>query len=234
MKKIFLVAAFLAFPVLFTACKSKSEIRREQELENLKTQVKEAREGRADYDASFEEMRTEVARLSALVEQQAALNRSLSDDLTNKVNTMQARVQALEQRAVAEDLSLKQPAQVAEEKASFERGKRLFDSEKYEEAIDVLRQVASDGGEEGKKAQFLLGEACFANKDYASAALEFAQFRKAHPKDALVPNAIFRQASSFKNMGKAKEAKLFFQDLIERYPASPFTAKAKAEVKKLR
>jgi TolA-binding protein len=79
-----------------------------------------------------------------------------------------------------------------------------------------------------------LAESHFGKKDFASAALEYNEFRKKASKDPLVPQAIFQQAQSFKGMGKKGEAKLFFQDLIDRYPKSPLVPKAKAELKKLK
>ncbi|NDC25264.1 MAG: hypothetical protein EB078_08215 [Proteobacteria bacterium] len=180
----------------------------------------------------------EVARLSSVTEQQAALNRNLSEDIKNQVLTLQTRVQALEQRAVAEELALKQPAlQPERNNPTLEMGKKLYDEGKFDEALDVFRGVSKNAprnSDEAKKAQFLMGEVLFSSKNFASAALEFAEFRKAFPKDSLVPTAIYRQAWAFKNLGKAQESRSFFMDLIERYPSHPMSQRAKNEIKKLK
>lgn len=221
-----------------SGCKTKGEIRREQEMERLKTEVKEAREVKADVDTSVEELKLEVARLTSLNEEQAAIHRNLAEELKNEVIALQQRIQALEQRAVAEELALKQPApkESQSSSASYELGKKLYDEGKFDEALEVLREVqkkSSKNSDQAKKTHFLIGEVLFSSKDYASAALEFAEFRKVHPKDSLVPTAIYRQAWSFKNLGKNKESRLFFQDLIERYPSHPLGQRAKNEIKKI-
>jgi TolA-binding protein len=130
-----------------------------------------------------------------------------------------------------------QQKKVVEERAraSFETGKALYDQDKFEEAVDVFRAVLKRAkGDEAKKTQFYLGESLFSAKDFASSTLTFSEFIKSHPKDSLVPTAIYRQAQAFRSLGKPKEAKLFYQELIERFPKSPLASKAKAEQRKLR
>jgi|LakMenEpi03Aug12_release.lakeMendotaPanAssembly.Ray.scaffolds.fasta_scaffold291665_2 TolA-binding protein len=238
MKPSLFLGLFTLSLFISPGCKTKGEIRREQEMDRLKSDVKEARDIKADVDTTLEELRLEVARLSSVTEQQAALNRNLSDEIKNQVLALNTRVQALEQRAVAEELALKQPQAASERTApSLELGKKLYDEGKFDEALEVLREVlktAPKNSEESKKAQFLVGEVFFSSKDFASAALEFAEFRKVFPKDSLVPTAIYRQAWSFKNLGKSKESRLFFQDLIERYPSHPMGQRAKNDIKKLK
>lgn len=236
-KNLFWGVGVLCLLSFVNACKTKGEVRREQEMERLKTEVKEAKDIRADVDTTVEELKLEVARLSSVNEEQAAIHRNLAEELKNEVIALQQRIQALEQRAVAEELALKQPApkESSSPSASYELGKKLYDEGKFDEALDVLREVykkSSKNSEQAKKTQFLIGEVLFSAKDYASAALEFAEFRKAYSKDSLVPTAIYRQAWAFKNLGKNKESKLFFQDLIDRYPSHPMGQRAKNDIKK--
>ncbi len=218
-----------------TSCRTKSEIRREQEFERLKQEVTQTRGDRADVDSTVDELKVEMAKLGNVIEEEAQGRRKESEEIRKEWTALTARVQALEQRAVAEELNQKQLIQ-EKPKASLESGRGLFDDGKYEDAIEVLRSVveSQSKSEEGKKAQFLLGESYFATKDYRLAGVEFSKFQKNFPKDALVPNAIYRLAASFKEMGKGKEAKLFYQDLIERYPSSPFASKAKVDMKRLK
>ena len=237
-KKVFWVLGVFFLAGFLNSCKTKGEVRREQEMERLKTEVKEAKDIRADVDTTVEELKLEVARLSSVNEEQAAIHRKLAEELKNEVMVLQQRIQALEQRAVAEELALKQPAPKESQAttASYELGKKLYDEGKFDEALDVLREVhkkSSKNSEQAKKTQFLIGEVLYSAKDYASAALEFAEFRKAFSKDGLVPTAIYRQAWAFKNLGKNKESKLFFQDLIERYPSHPMGQRAKNDIKKV-
>lgn len=236
---------FLLVTFSLIGCKTKSELRREQELERVKAELKEVRGDRADVDNLGEELKVEISRMNNLLEERAAQHRSQMDDLRKEIAGLNTKITKLENQLEAQEaadrearnrVAQAQAQAVAEKpKASYELGKRFYDEGKYEDAIDVLKTVSkSKKGEEAKKAQFLLGEALFANKEFASAALEYSDFKRLYPKDALVPQAIYRQANAFKSMGKSKEAKLFYQELIERYPKANMVAKAKQEMKKLR
>jgi tol-pal system protein YbgF len=242
MKKVSIVVA-LSFLCAAGACKTRNDLRKEQEIERMQAEISSTRGQKADFEVLQEELKTEMARLSNVVEEVAQQHRHDADELKKDLNTLSTRIQALEQRAVADELNQKQAqaaVPVAAEKPStpttYGAAKKLYDEGKYEEAEDVLKTVIKNQpkSEDAKKSQFLLAETHFATKDYASAALEYENFRKNYPKDGLAPNAVYRQAHAFKGMGKTKEARLFFQDLIERYPKSPFAAKAKLEMKKLK
>lgn len=232
--------AFPALVVFVTACKSRSELRREQEFEKIKAEVTNVKTDRVDFDTQIEELRNELTRQRTLVEETTQANRQLAEEvrkleaLKEENRVLATRVQAIEQRAVDEELQQKKQAE-EREKAGFDQGKAFFDQGKYEEAAEIFRSVVKKAkGEESKKAHFHLAESYFNLKDWESAAVEYADFKKQHPKDNLVPTAIYRLALSFKNMGKPKEAKLFYDELIERYPKSPLTAKAKKESAKIK
>lgn len=230
------ISFFLLFFVVSSiSCRTKSEIRREQEFERLKQEVTQTRGDKAEVDSSVEELKVEMAKLGNVIEEEAQGRRKDSEEIRKELASLTARIQALEQRAVAEELTQKQLVQ-EKSKASFESGRRLYDDGKYEEAIEVLKAVVENQPktEDGKKGQFLLGESYFATKAYKLAGYEFSKFQKNFPKDALVPNALYRLAASFKEMGDATNAKLFYEDLIQRYPSSPFAKKAKVDMKRLK
>jgi TolA-binding protein len=218
------------------SCRTKSEIRREQEFERLKQEVTQTRGDRADLDSTVEEVRVEMAKLGNVIEEEAQGRRKEGEEFRKELTALAARIQALEQRAVSEELAQKQLSQEKPKVANFELGRKLFDEGKLEEAIDIFKAVVKNQPrtDEGKKAQFLLAESLFANKEYASAGIAFSDFRKNFPKDALIPNAIYRQATSFREIGNKEDAKLFYQELMEKYPRSPFASKAKVELKRLR
>lgn len=227
---------FLALAMaVCSGCQTKSDLKRQQELEKLRADVREAKGEHADDEVANEEVKEEMGRLGNAVEERSQKQQQQLDDMKKELTALTARVQALEQRAVSEDLAVTKAADEAK-KASYETGKAAFDDGKYEDAARILRAVLDKHpkGDEAKKSHFVLAESLFASKDFASAALEFSDFQKNYPKDPLVPTAIYRQANAFRNMGKSKEAKLFYQELIERYPKSSLAAKARQERKRLK
>ncbi len=224
-------------------CKTKADLRREQELERLKSEVKEVRSDRADYETTSEETRTELQRLSSLIEERSQRSQDQIEGLRRDIGDLRSRIQVVEDRSLRLSTDLQASKSQTEErkqtfdekKQTFTEGKALFDSQRYEDAIEIFKPLSrSRENPESKKSQFFLAESFFSNKEYAAAALEFAEYRKQYAKDSLVPTAIYRQAHCFRGLGKLKEARLFFQELIENYPRHVLTTKAKQEMKRLK
>lgn len=225
-----LAGIMVAGLALFPACQTKEDIRREQEMQRLQTTMQEER---SQLETSSEELKVEVSRLNSLFEelyQQSQALRTEVASLSERVKTLEAAPPAA---SAAEE-----PEERAEEKAppSLQRGKALFDAGKFEEAAETLKQVLAGKpkASDAKEARYLLAESYFGGKDYGVAALEFSQFRKEWPTDSRVPKAIYRQATSFRNLKKNKEARLFYQELIDKFPKATFAAQAKKDLKALK
>lgn len=219
----------LLFSTLGASCRTKRDIRREQEYEKIKMEVREAKGARADMEVISEEFRTELSRLGTALEEQGQNQRNSTEDLKKEMAAFTTRLQALEQQVA----NLNAPPSAKPPKtASYESARALFDEGKFEEAAEEAKTIARAKKPESKKAQFLLAESYFANHDFGAAALEFSEFKKAYPKDPNVPNATLRQAQSFRNLGKEKEAKLFYQEILEKFPKSPAAGQAKKDLKK--
>lgn len=251
-------AAALAVFAL-SGCTTKAELKRQQELERIKQEVTVAKSAHVDTESQIDEVRTDLQKLSLSADQQAAALRAQTEDLRKEMAGLVTRLSSLEQRLVEEEMARKalqaelragrdlrddEPREEktekkpAEEKKhlTYDQAKKLFDEKKYAAAIDALRGLLErrSTGAEAKNARFLLGEALFQSKEYAPAALAFDDFKKQHPNDAAAPQAMYRQANAFRLLGKKDEARLFYQDLLEKFPKSNQAAKAKNELKKLK
>ena len=201
----------------------------------MKSDLNQVKGTRADLENNTEELKAEIARLNNLIEERAVQNKQQLDEVHKEVSDLTNRISAIETRAAAEQEAEKQ--KVSERaKASFEVGKRNYDDGNFDEAEEVFKVVShnKDHPDEAKKALYWLGESYFSSKEYASAAIQFAEFKKEYPKDPLVPQATYRQANAFRNLNKTKEAKLFYQELLEKFPKHPLAKKAKSEMRKLK
>jgi len=224
--------------VLIAGCQTKNDLKREQELERLKSDVSYARGTKADLEQVSEEMRTDMQRLKQQVEDLSQNQHTLEEQYKNEVKNLTQRITVLEQKQEA--VEAHEQAQVQAQttrvnKASFEYGKKFYDEGDFGEALEVWKEFKKKAkGEDLKKTRFYIGEAYFGEKEYATAALEYSEFKKHYPKDALASLATLKQGMAFKNLQKSKEAKLFFQEVVDKYPKSPSAQKAKAELKKMK
>jgi tol-pal system protein YbgF len=213
------------------SCKTKRDVRREQEYERIKLDVREARGARADLEVISEEFRTELARLSASIEEQSQASRVNSEDTKKELAALNTRIGALEQQIASATAA---PPPKVQRASTYDSAKGLFDEGKFEDAIEEAKSVIRAKprtSPDVRKAQFLLGEAYFAAKDYGAAALEFSEFKKQYPKDSTVPNATLRQAQCFRALGKEREAKLFYTEILDKFPKSPAAGQAKKDLK---
>ncbi len=216
--------------VSVVGCKTKSEIRREQEFERLKLDVRDARGTKADIETVSEDIRRDISRLGIQIEEQNQYLKNQDEEIRRDLSAISARLLALEQKAIVEETAAKQQA---ERPKNYETAKALFDEGHFDESIEMVRAMLKQKpkGEEAKKGRYLMAEAYFASKDYASAVLEYSEFKKLYPRDKSVPQATYSQAQAFRLMGKKQEAKLFYQELMDRFPKSPLAAKAKQEMR---
>jgi tol-pal system protein YbgF len=89
------------------------------------------------------------------------------------------------------------------------------------------------GSERAGEARKLLGDTLFSMGKYRDAVRNYETFITDHPDHVLVPEAMYRQGLCFIEMGSAgdlESARVFLDDLIARYPASPEAEKAKRKL----
>ncbi len=238
-RRLWIASVFLALMVV-VSCRSKSDLKREQEIERLKAEVNSVRGEKADQSYATEELKQEIARLISIVEENAQLSqRRFEESVKRQEETQKELVGVNGRLEMIENRDLNAPpVKVEPDKKSFrlENGKKLYDAGKFEEAAEIFKEVARNRSriDDARRAQFLFAECYFEMKDYASAALEYSEFKKSYPKDSQVPSAIYRQANAFRLMNRPKEAKLFYQELFERFPKHILTSKGKDELRKLK
>lgn len=225
MKPIYFTLSILVLFAALTGCKTKSDVLREQQMRRMQKDLHAVKTKRADGNIASQELQMEITRLSSLIELQS----QQLDKLTLRLEKVEKLTRKRDARTA--------PIKSQQTKASYQLGQKLFKLGKYSEAMSVLKRVIKTSrpkSADARKAQFLLAESYYGNKAYALAALEYAQYKKNHPSDSLVPRAIYQQASSFRKMGKKREAKLFYQELIDRFPRHALVATAKREAKSMK
>jgi tol-pal system protein YbgF len=89
------------------------------------------------------------------------------------------------------------------------------------------------GSERAAEARKLLGDTLFSMGKYRDSVRNYETFINDHPEHTLVPEAMYRQGLCFIEMGTDNDlesARVFLDDLIARYPASPEADKAKRKL----
>lgn len=171
------------------------------------------------------------------------------DELQADLRDAMGRIEQLEseKRKVEEANAAEQANVEAEEKDRIKA---------YEESITQLQeQVATLSGELkavknvllAKKAvtktdtqrpvikgPYTRGEANFKNKDWQKAIPAYQEYRERFKNGRLYKDATYKIGVCFQELGMLSEAKVFYDELIDRWPKSKEAAKAKTRLKKIR
>ena len=123
---------------------------------------------------------------------------------------------------------------VTNARESYDLGLQTFHSRNYQDAASTFQAIldAGNAGDYEDNCYYWLGECAFGSKNYNEAIEHFQKvfaFSKSEKKD----DAQMMIANSYSAMGDKANAKAEYQKIIDKYPASPFVAKAKARMSKL-
>ncbi|MGB9735843.1 MAG: tetratricopeptide repeat protein [bacterium] len=112
---------------------------------------------------------------------------------------------------------------------------RLFKEGKFEDARHIFERYANTGSPiEKARATFYLGEIAYREKDYKQAIANYGTIVEKYPDSPLITSAYYMIGKSFVNLGDKKKAKLFFEELVTRYPKDRLSKSAKIELEKLK
>jgi outer membrane protein assembly factor BamD len=127
---------------------------------------------------------------------------------------------------------------------AFEKGKALYEDEKYTRAIEYLQGTFDYGRahEWADDAQLFLARAYRANKQYILAVNEYTRFVEIYRNDPRVPEAEYERALTYYERSPSyeldqtptKEAIRYFQLFLNRYPGSERADDAEANIAELR
>jgi outer membrane protein assembly factor BamD len=126
----------------------------------------------------------------------------------------------------------------------FESATSALKDGTYDIAVEQYQKLMEEYpfSEYTEEAQLKAAYAQYMNEQYAEAIAGFQDFQRMHPTNANLPFAEYYLALSYMDqMGKtdrdqraAENAHQHFQSLIDRYPDSPFAAKAQEKLAEIR
>lgn len=129
--------------------------------------------------------------------------------------------------AKSEDLA---PVKTKSAEEIYQQGQEALKEGKNDEAAALFTSLMTRYPEHklAENAQYWLGEAYYAKKDYAKSAVTFAKGYEKYKNGNKGPDNIFKLGMSFKELGKVKEACTAFVNLPKEFPKAEQVLKDKA------
>lgn len=103
-----------------------------------------------------------------------------------------------------------------------------------EAAVATVEKAAPAKKEAPAKNSYEEAEALFAKKEWKSAILSYQAYRDANPKGKNYADATYKMGVSFQELKMKDEAKVFFEEVIQKFPKSPSARKAKFRLGQLK
>jgi TolA-binding protein len=180
---------------------------------------------------SEDELRVELAQANGRVEE-LQHEKELSEKASSEeLKKAQDRIAGLEKQL--KELT-PETVSVPEGKTPFEAGKDAYLAGKFDESLVFFSQFLSgqESGKEVEEATFLRGEAYFKKLQYNKAILDYSKFPEKFRKSSFHPKALLRIAECFEATGRKDDAKVFYSDLVEKFPKTAEGKVAKKKMKK--
>jgi tol-pal system protein YbgF len=119
--------------------------------------------------------------------------------------------------------------------AEFRDGMETLRRGDNQGAIQKLREFLRKApkSDYADDAQYWIGEAYFASKDYNRAILEFNEVLLRYPKGDKVPAALYRQALAFAELGDKVDARLVLQKLVSEHGDAPEAERGRQKLAEL-
>lgn len=118
----------------------------------------------------------------------------------------------------------------------YQRGAEALDGKRYADARAAWSGLLGKypKSEYADNARYWIGESYYAEKDFASAILEFDKVVRDYPAGDKVAAALLKQGLAFLEIGEKEGGVATLQDVVKKYPKSEEAKKAKERLQKLK
>ena len=177
-------------------------------------------------------LKTENAALKDQVSKLEQDNRTA----TAHAAELETQLAELKDRLIATPPPPPPKAMISDAHSAYDHGLQLFRSRNYTEAASTFQGILDGGAlmvtELEDNCHYWLGECSFGAKKYSDAIEHFQKvfsFTKSEKKD----DAQIMIANSYFALGNKTKAKVEYQKLLDKYPASPYVKKARGRLSQM-
>lgn len=128
------------------------------------------------------------------------------------------------------------PQQLAEERAAYQKAFDLLRELRYEQATAAFRDFLKHypNGRYAHIAQYWLGEAAYARRDFTQAISDYQALLANHPRSGKRADAMLKIGYSYQELKKPAESKRMMEQLIELYPDSTEAGQARNQLRRMK
>lgn len=212
-----------------------------------KTQGEAANQRIASTSARLEGLETEIRKLAGEIDmlrlavKTGELPGSNPDEesLAKTLNRIQERLSASEetQRLILEKINSKNPGRTTTQKPlrTLKEIESAFEKERYSQIVqDAPLIIDKLANSDRANVRYFYAESLFKQKKYSDAALAFNSLLKENALKDKYPDIHLKLGESFRSLGDLEVAKVYYSELIEKFPKSKAADLARSQMAKLK
>jgi tol-pal system protein YbgF len=116
----------------------------------------------------------------------------------------------------------------------FSEAQKLYERQKYSEALTIFEQVASTSNSPQQvDARYMMGECLFSQKEYDKAIMQYQKIIAQHASSSKAPSAMLKQAMAFEKLADKDTAKVIYQKVLKKHGGSSEAQTAQARLDNL-
>ena len=207
----------------------------DEQLKRLRTVVDEATKvvtrNSADVGLQVQKLQTDLAQLTGRIDDL----QHASDALTKQFQDYRAASDTKIEQLVNASSTAKNPPMPETPDALFAEADKRLAAQQWQDARRLFEGFVNRYPADARaaRAQYSIGEAYAGEKRYANAIGAYTKVVDNFPKSDVVPDAMYKNGLAFYALKYCGDAKVYFQELLKRYPRTTWKKDAAEELKKL-
>ncbi len=207
----------------------------DDQLQRLKTVVDEATKvvtrNSADVGLGVQKLQNDLGQLTGRIDDM----QHAQDALTKQFQDFRAGADTKIEQLTSTMTTAKTPPLPETADAMWSEADKRFTSAQWVDARRLydafINRYAQDA--RAAKAQFNIGETYMAEKRYSNAIGAYTKVVDNFPKSDIVPDAMYKNGLAFYALKYCSDAKIYFQELLKRYPRTGWKKDAGEQLRSL-
>jgi tol-pal system protein YbgF len=207
----------------------------DRQLKRLKQVVDEATRvvtrNSADVGESVQKLQTDLGQLTGRIDDLQHSQDALMKQFQDYRAASDTKLESLTNQMTA----AKNPPMPETADALYAEAERRLQATQWQDARRLYEAFVNRYPTDARaaRAQFNIGEAYAGEKRYANAIGAYTKVVDNFPKSDVVPDAMYKNGLAFHALKYCSDAKVYFQELLKRYPKTNWKTEANEELKKL-
>ncbi len=202
-----------------------SELKSSKEDETLRLEEKIERL-KEDLNTTVSVQRENNEQIRSVLQELTSLIDNINKNYVSKSELKEEFERLYNERKKREKASAKSGAQI------FKEAKALYKKKEYKRAKELFL-LSIKKRYKPATSNFYIGEICYYTKDYECAVERYKKSVSIYSKSSFMPTLMLHTAISLERLGQKDEARLFYENLIKKFPKSKSAQIAKKRLKNL-